>query len=174
MWQKLGTEANWRPHHAGVELVKDTAAVNGVVAALVLVWLLKRQLSARPVRERSWLPIALVIVGACETISYAHQFGMSARSATVLATSVGLGVLLAVGRAYTVRLWDNDATTMQQGNYWTAALWIIALAQHLALEALLDKNLAAVTLLAYFGLSMLAQRLTLLQRAHAEPEVERC
>ena len=153
--------------------MNDTAAVNGVVAALVLVWLLKRQLSARPVRERSWLPIALVVIGAVETVSYAHQFGMSIRSAAVLATSVSLGVLLAVGRAYTVRLWDDGLATMQQGNYWTAALWIVALGQHLALETLLDKNLAAVTLLAYFGLSMLAQRLTVLQRARGRSVIER-
>lgn len=143
----------------------DIAAINGVVTALILVWVLKRQLAVRPVREHSRLPIALLGVGALETISYAHQFGISARDGTVLAVSAFLGVVLAICRGYTVRLWTSGSATMRQGSYWTAALWIIALGQHLAADTVLDDNLAAVTLLAYLGLSLLAQRITLLHRA---------
>ncbi len=51
----------------------------------------------------------------------------------------------------------------------TAALWVVGLGQHLLVDLLAgDHGLGSASLLAYFGLVLLVQRLALLHRAGVE------
>lgn len=130
---------------------------------MVLAYLLWNQLQVRPARTRQTFPIVLVVVGAATFYSYAkvHPLSVGAEiaiGASLLLLALGLGAV----RAYTVKLWMDGSQLMRQGTLVTAALWIVGLGLHLALERAVGAAAASDVL--YLGLTLLAQRLVLQSR----------
>lgn len=142
--------------------------MNLVIAAAVLIWLLYRQLTERPVKERSLLGWIVLAYGVFAVSRFVPSTPVTPWDVAVLVGSALLGCALAALRAYTVRLRRHDGQLMQQGTVLTAALWIVGLGQHLLSELLMSTPaLAQTTLLAYFGVVILVQRGVLLARARA-------
>ncbi|MFJ5677616.1 hypothetical protein [Streptomyces sp. NPDC093097] len=145
--------------------MNNPTADNLAIAALVLVWLLSRQLTERPLRERSPVGLVLIAIGAVETGWYVTSYPLTWRDGALVAASLAAGVLLAAVRAFTVRLSVREGRIMRQGTALTAALWILGLAQHFLIDTAVAAQLGAVTVLFYFGVVLLAQQLVLVRRA---------
>lgn len=68
---------------------------------------------------------------------------------------------------YTVWLWRQDGQTYRQGNVLTTALWLISLALHVAIDAMVTPSLGSVSILLYFGIIIVVQQQVLLARARS-------
>lgn len=147
------------------------SATNVLVALVVLFLVLRRQLTARPLQDKSRLGLILAIVGALETLHFVSNQHLASRDMTLLVISLAIGLGLAALRAYTIRLWRQDGQTYQQGNLLTAALWIISLALHVAIDAMAKPGLGSVSILLYFGIVIVAQQQLLQARARSRAEV---
>ncbi|MFE6686424.1 hypothetical protein ACFVFQ_08075 [Streptomyces sp. NPDC057743] len=147
--------------------MNNPTATNLAITAVVLVWLLSRQLTERPLRERSPVGLVLLVIGAVETGVYVTSSPLSWRDGAVVVASLAVGVLLAAVRAFTVRLSVRGGRVMRQGTALTAALWIVSLGQHFLIDTAVAAQLGAVTVLFYFGVVLLAQQLVLVRRAAA-------
>lgn len=116
-------------NHAG-------SAVPGIVIALVvLVLVLWRQLSTRPLRERPLVAVILVLLGVAETVPVASRSTLSPRDAGLLLLSLAIGIALAALRALTVRIWADGDRVLRRGTILTALLWLASLAQHVTVTA---------------------------------------
>lgn len=139
--------------------------MNLAVTGVVLAWLLVRQLSVRPLKERSHLALILVVgglIGAAEFFGN-HRPGPAEVVLPLLSLVVGIG--LAAVRAYTMRLWRQDGEVLRQGTWVTAVLWLVSIGQHLLVDRLVLAGAGSATLLLYFGVVLGAQRQVLLLRA---------
>jgi hypothetical protein len=149
-----------------VDGVKDQALLNIAVTVLVLAFLLSRQLTVRPLRERSVIGLVLVVVGLVEVAQFAGAHPMGAGDIALLVLSLAIGCALAVVRAlWTIRLWVQDGRTMRQGNALTALLWVVSLGQHLAVDKVVLAGAGTATILLYFGVVLVVQREVLVLRA---------
>lgn len=111
--------------------------LNIVIAAAALLWILYRQLQARPIKENRpySLMLVLAVLGIVQIFQLAGQADISAAGYTALL----LGLLSGAGfgwlRGRIVHLWrDADGTLLRQGNWLTIVLWIVAIAVHLGLD----------------------------------------
>ncbi|MFJ9614240.1 hypothetical protein [Streptomyces noursei] len=146
----------------------DNPTVNNLaITAVVLIWLLSRQLTERPLREKSPIGLVLVVIGAVETGVYVASHPLSWRDGALVVASLVVGVLLAAVRAFTVRLSVRGGRVVRQGTVLTAALWVLGLGQHFLIDTAVAAELGAVTVLFYFGVVLLAQQLVLVRRAAA-------
>jgi len=146
--------------------VKDQTLINVVVTVLVLVFLLRRQLSARPLRERSVIGLVLVALGLVGSAQFFAAHHPGAGDIALLALSLVIGCALAVVRAlWTIRLWVRDGRTLRQGNALTALLWVVSLGQHLAVDKVVLAGAGSATILLYFGVVLTVQRQVLVLRA---------
>jgi hypothetical protein len=145
----------------------NASFANLAVTAVVLVWLLFRQLTERPLREKSRLGLVLVVVGAVETVSYVSGHRLSGHDAGMLVLSLVVGLALAAARAFTVRLRRHNGLITRQGTWLTGLLWIVAIGQHFLIDTTVAAGLGAVTILLYFGVVLLAQQQVLSARARA-------
>jgi hypothetical protein len=115
--------------------------------------------------------LILGIIGIVEMVQAAkgHRVGAStiAWIAVGLAVGAGLGVL----RARSVRIWRDDAgVAWQRGTLLTGGLWIVSLAAHFGLDALIDHSTTATSLgsadiLLYLAVSLGVQRELVRMRA---------
>lgn len=146
--------------------VNDQGLINIVITVLVLAFLLTRQLSARPLRDRSLIGLILVLVGLVGSAQFFTKNHPGAGDVALLVVSLAIGVALAAVRAlWTVRLWVQDGRTMRQGSALTAVLWVVSLGQHLAMDKLVMTGAGTATILLYFGIVLMVQREVLLMRA---------
>ena len=145
----------------------DVMAVNLLIAAVVLLWILARQLRTRPVRERSRIGIVLLVVGVVQTYSFVsgHRLGVADLSWVSLSLVIGLG--LAVLRAFTVRIWQEGGVVLRRGTWVTAVLWLVAIGQHLLIDQFVAPGFSDASLLLYFGVVLTVQQLVLVGRARA-------
>lgn len=144
----------------------DNAAVaNLAVTVLVLAWLLTRQLTERPLKEKSRLGLVLIVIGAVETLSFVRDHPLSGHDGLMLVLSLAIGLVLAAARAFTVRLRGTGGRLTRQGTWATAVLWIVSIGLHYLIDTTVDGGLGSVTILLYFGIVLLAQRQILLARA---------
>lgn len=142
------------------------SAVPGIVMALVvLVLVLWRQLSTRPLRERPLIAVILVLLGVAQTVPVASRSTLSPRDAGLLLLSLAIGIALAALRALTVRIWADGDRVLRRGTILTALLWLASLAQHVTVTASVSGGLGNTTLLIYFGLVLIAQHQILMIRA---------
>ncbi len=142
---------------------------NLLVGLAVFVWMLSRQLTARPLRERSTILWILLAVGVVETGQQIKADGSGARDVALVALSLAVGAALAFVRSRTIRIWSTPEGMFRQGSWLTAVLWLVGLGQHLLIDLFVhDHALASSSLLAYIGLVLLVQRLALLHRAGVE------
>ncbi len=142
--------------------------LNIVIALVILVWMVVRQLTRRPLKERSALGWIMLAYGIVEIARFTPSHPVSPLDIGVLVASTAIGCLLAAARAFTIRLEGTGAGATQQGNAWTAVLWMIGIGQHLLSEAFVSvPGLTQTSLLAYFGFVVLVQRQVLMGRARA-------
>ncbi len=139
--------------------------VSIAITALVLIWVLYRQVQVRPIRTTWVLPIGLVIVGIAEATQ--GSGGSNRMSATSVGILIALLVLDAGGlgavRALTVRLWRQGGTVVRQGTWVTVVLWLVGLGIHLGVDAV--AHISDSTALLYLAVTMTAQRFVLQARA---------
>lgn len=150
-----------------------TAAL--VLDALVLAWVLYRQLQVRRVWMRLTLrlPVVLGLIGIVEIVDFSHQHPIHAAAAGVLALSLliagaGFGAL----RALTVRLWSAGGVVLRQGTWVTMTLWLVSLGLHFAADAWVEAlkgpaGLTSASLLLYLGVTYGVQQAVVHHRAMA-------
>jgi hypothetical protein len=159
-----------------------------VIDLAALVWLLSRQVMARPLKESYTVPVILGIIGLTEFGAFLLGGGQQLTSflkgqrsfatipdrTTILAAVAGSLVLAAASgaiRAPTVRLWRQNGQFWRQGTWLTALLWIVSLGAHLGYDALITHgtgkaDVGAATTLLFLAVSLAVQRVILTARAH--------
>lgn len=136
------------------------------IGVVVLAWLFRRQLTARPVRERLTGALVLTAIGAVQTIdTFPLQQRITLTTLAVLSASVVVGLALSAARAYSMRLTVVQGTLMRQGTVVTALLWLLSVASHVVLGRADPVHSGTASLLAYIGLSLLAQQVVVRIRA---------
>jgi len=148
-----------------------------IIGIAALAFILYRQLAVRRVRDSYRLVIILAVVGVLELSRFLSNRNGShvgdGRIALALAGSAVLAVGMGVLRAMTVRLWrGRDGQLLRKGTWLTATLWVLAVAAHLALDALVaggvsgkTGNIGNATILLYLAVSFGVQQMVLLKRA---------
>ena len=114
---------------------------NIAIGLIVVGLLLVRQLQPRPARETSSIGLVLILAaaGIAEITKTTGSRHLTAAAVAWLAVSLMAGAGLGAVRAATVRIWrGQDGSAWRQGTILTAALWLIALAAHLALDTVID------------------------------------
>jgi hypothetical protein len=155
--------------------MSSTAIADIAIGIVVVALLVTRQMRTRRVRENSAARFVLIltVIGLAETYSAAkgHSIG-GATIAWVLGSLVVAGALGAL-RATTVKLWrGEDGAAWQHGTALTAALWIVAIAAHFAIEiginhSTIIANFGASTIFLYLAVTLGAQREVVRLRAAA-------
>jgi drug/metabolite transporter (DMT)-like permease len=141
-----------------------------VIGVAVLALLIYRQVQRRPVTQaRQRVGLILGVIGLVLAVQYLQK-----HSGTVVIAALIGSLVLAAGfgaaRAATVRLWMQSGQPWSQGNWLTVLLWVIAVAAHLGLDALLGSHkglsgLGSATLVLYLAVSLIVQFLIVNYRA---------
>jgi hypothetical protein len=150
-----------------------TSAGNLILAALLLGFILWRQLQPREVRQDSQyrLMLVLAVIGVVDLIGFADDPHVTALAWTLLAASLLLGAFFGVMRGALVPISRRDGVIVRQGNAVTVVLWVIGLAVHVFADMLIkgvDRSASGVgadTILLYLGIALAAQRIVTLSRA---------
>ena len=143
-----------------------------ILGVAVLVLLIYRQLSIRPVNASTLRLIAiLVIIGVLQTVQFLSKGHAHPLTYAALGGSLVLAAIFGALRAGTVRVWLDDGQAWSQGNWLTAALWLASLAAHLGYDILVvhgpgARGLGTATIVLYLAISLGFQRILVLQRAH--------
>jgi hypothetical protein len=105
---------------------------NYAVVALLIVWVLSRQLMARQVTVRKLflLPIILAVLGISSLNSaITHNNGHFTSSDTgFLALDLGVSVVLGIPRGMSIQLYPQDGVLWRKGTWLTLGLWILSFA----------------------------------------------
>ncbi|WP_018178768.1 hypothetical protein [Jongsikchunia kroppenstedtii] len=142
---------------------------NVLIAVVVIGFVLYRQMTPRPVRAASRLPLILLIIGGVQTVQHFQHGVSSIADIGLVAVSMLVGVGLAAARAHTVRLHrDESGQVWRTGTAATLVLWIVAIAQHVAIHLVVDPGLASASLMLYFGAVLLVQNLLVTRRAERQ------
>lgn len=142
-----------------------------IIGLVVLGWLMWRQLQVRELRRDRGYGAALILVaiGLVEIVHYGREHPLGTSGDLLLATSIAVAAGFGAVRATTVRLWTEDGRLLRQGTAITAALWLVAIAIHLAGDQVIAphdaERIGAVSLLLYLGVSLAVQRAALGERA---------
>ena len=114
---------------------------NIAIGLIVVGLLLVRQLQPRPAREASSIRLVLILgaAGIFEISKAVGHHHLTAATVAWLAVSLAVGAVTGAIRAATVRVWRaQDGSAWRQGTMLTAALWLISLGAHLALDTVID------------------------------------
>ncbi|MFD1677499.1 hypothetical protein [Alicyclobacillus fodiniaquatilis] len=137
-----------------------------LIDSVILLLILWRQSMTRPIRS-TVLPIILIVLGFVEFMAYAKQNPLSPIEIILFIVSLA-GPAAGIGYwrgSVAIRLWLDGTTIMQRGTWLNILLWLFALGLHLAIDMADSGQVASVSLLLYFGVSLGAQRLAVRQRA---------
>jgi hypothetical protein len=155
--------------------VSSTTSVSLVIGVLLLAYLLYRQLIVRRLRETYRVVVIFAIIGVLELSRYLSASGthIGGKVAVALVGSAVLAAVMGVLRALTVRIWRGDASQLfRQGTWLTAVLWLVAVAAHLGLDALVaggsggtGGNIGDASIALYLAVSLGVQQVVLLRRA---------
>jgi len=143
-----------------------------VLGALVLVFVLLRQVRVRPVRRvfAPRLPLVLGVIGFFTMVSYAGGHHVSSSSwlwvlGSMLVGALGLGAL----RGLSMRVWSSNGWVVRQGNAVTMALWLVSILVHFAAGAggthTGAAGLEGASFLLYLGLTLAVQSYVVHRRA---------
>ena len=156
-------------------------------AVLVLLWIVFRQLRARPVKERNAYTVMLVlgVLGLYQIATLAGKVPVPASAYVALVIGLGSGAFFGWLRGRLVRVWRQDGALFRQGNWLTVLLWIGGLLVHLGIDrvgvllAPASQQAAASAcgtngILLYLAVALAAQRSATLRRAplpqlHTQP-----
>lgn len=152
-----------------------TPVVSALIGLLVLAWIVYNQLRPREVTNRR-LRIAgvLGVVGLVQVTTAASGHPVSALALGLLVLGLVIGAGLGVGRAYTMRAWTApDGRRMIQGNWVTAALWLVGIAVHVGLDLLVrafdpaSEPVNTASIMLFVAVSIGAQALVAVRRSRA-------
>jgi hypothetical protein len=142
-----------------------------VIGLAVLALLIARQLQARRFSNSGWrIVVILAIIGVVQVSGYLKANHPGAVAYAALGGSLVLAAGFGALRASTVKLWTQEGQVWSQGNWLTAALWVIALAAHLGYDYLVapshgKADIGTATVVLYLAVSFGIQRLVVQQRA---------
>jgi len=161
--------------------------VNILIDLAALLWLLGRQVRARPLKESYKIPVILGIIGLFEFGALVLGGGKQLASflkgqrpftaipdgRIIIAAVAGSLILAAITgalRAPTVRLWRQDGQVWRRGTWLTVTLWIVSIGAHLGYDALIargtgEADIGDATMLLFFAVSLTVQRWMLVARA---------
>src|ERR1700761_8175551 len=107
--------------------MSSATIVNLIIRLAVLVLLLSRQLTTRPLSENYRLPVILGVIGLIEFVNFldGHPHDDGGIAAAVIGSLV-LAAVFGAARALTVRVWRDNGQLLRRGNWLTAALWVLA------------------------------------------------
>jgi hypothetical protein len=141
-----------------------SVATEIVLGVVVLGLLIYRQIRSRPVNASGLRLVAiLAVIGVIQAYQFLDSHHSGAVTYAALGGSLVLAAVFSVLRAVTVRVWLQGGQPGSQGNWLTAALWIVALAAHLGYDALVtpgrgSSGLGAATVVLYLAVSLGIQR----------------
>ena len=131
-------------YRGNAEGVITVLVVDVILGAAVLVFLIYRQLSVRPVNASALRLIAvLLVIGLLQTYRFLSQHHAHPVTFAALGGSLVLAAIFGALRARTVRVWLDDGQARSQGNWLTAVLWIASLAAHLGYDILVGHGNAS-------------------------------
>jgi len=150
-----------------------SSADNLIVAAVVLGFVLWRQLQPRDVREDSPYRLMLLLgaVGAVDLVGFADDHRVSALAWALVGASLAAGLVLGLLRGTTVRIWRREGVLVRQGTPATVALWGVGLGIHALADLAINgidssaRGIGSTSILLYFGIALAAQRFATLYRA---------
>ena len=128
-----------------------------ILGIAVLVLLIYRQLSTRPVNASALRLIAiLIIIGLLQTVPFLNRNHAHPLTFAAVGGSLVLAAIFGALRARTIRVWLQDGQAWSQGNWLTAALWIASLAAHLGYDILVvhgpgARGLGTATIVLYLA-----------------------
>jgi hypothetical protein len=157
--------------------------VTALIAAVVFVVILHRQLRAQPVNVAGGArrPLIFASIGVVLGVQYVLGHRVTALGVVGLTVSLVLAAVLAYLRGHTVRLWRQDGAWWRRGTALTLALWFCSVGSHLGIDALfghldpaegIGKGLGNATLLLYLGVSLGLQHLLVLHRVKVREAAE--
>lgn len=151
--------------------------VSFVLVAIILVFIIWRQLQERPVKEERGFG-GLFIVGAIGLVQLFDYVQIDPKSfifnaVLFLVFSLLLAVLLGWLRARYMHIWRDKGQLMRQGNVGTILLWALSIALHYLLDILALHlphgkaivGLASASVVLHIALSLGVQQYVVLQRA---------
>jgi hypothetical protein len=152
-----------------------TTLLQIAIAVAVLVWVIAKRFSPRPVRgdSRRWrLPLVLCAIGGYEVASLGRHTPPIHLTGTDLSFLVLCGLIsaaLGLLRGGTIRIYPLNGELMQRYAPVTAALWIGTIAIRLAMDLAapsfgVNKSVASTSLLLMFGISLLGESLAVAAR----------
>jgi hypothetical protein len=145
--------------------LSTTNAFNYVIIAALVVWVLTRQLQARPVVARKLfvLPLVLVVVGIASLNSATSKGGVhfTSTDATWLAIDLAVTMIFGVFRGSSIRLYAQDGVLWRKGTWVTLVGWVLSLAVRGGIGVLASdhgaKLVASSALALSFGVSLAVQ-----------------
>jgi len=153
--------------------LNTTNALNYLVIAALIVWVLARQLQARPVvvRKLFVLPIILVVVGigSLDSATSKGSTHFTTSDITWLAIDLAVTVLFGTVRGASVRLYPQDGVLWRKGNWVTLLGWLFSFAARAAIGVLASDQgaslVASSALALSFGVSLAVQGAVIYLRA---------
>ncbi|ALE05262.1 hypothetical protein AL755_06890 [Arthrobacter sp. ERGS1:01] len=156
--------------------MNQQSVINILIAVVVLVWILSRQLRAKPLREQRpyTLMIVLGVLGLVQIAQLAGKVQITGAAYAALVIGLVSGAVFGWLRGRFVHLWRVDGVLTRQGNWLTVVLWVVGIAIHLGLDdagVLLSPNngavnsLGTVGIMLYLAVALAAQRFATLARA---------
>lgn len=147
-----------------------SSLTNLVIGLVVLGFILSRQLQARPVKTDLRLPLIFAVIGLIQLSQFLSHGRHGTEIWAVLVGSLVIAAALAAVRAATVHVWVDADQAWRQGNWLTAALWVVSLGVHLGYDYLVDgkganAGLGTATLTLYFAVTYSIQRAIVQARA---------
>lgn len=151
--------------------------VNILIAVVVVVLLVVRQLRARPARETSAARFVLIlgVIGIVESASVAKGHRLSSETLSLVVGGLVVAAAFGWARAVSMRVWrEADGAAWRQGTVLTAFLWIVSLAAHLGIDVVVDgttdiKGFSSATILLYLAVTLGVQREIVRARAARIP-----
>ncbi len=154
--------------------------VQVAIAVAVLVWVVARRFTPRPVRgdARRWrLPIVLCAIGVYDVASLSRHtppVHVSGTDLSFLLLGGLISAVLGLLRGGTVRVYRLNGQFMQRYAPVTAALWVGTIAIRAAMDLAapsfgVDKSVASASLLLMFGISLLGESLAVAARTAGSP-----
>lgn len=142
--------------------------INIAVGVLVLVWILARQLTPRPVKQNSRTVLIIAVVGIVQVASYLQAHAVPAGELFAAVVGVLVAAAIAWPRATVNRIWqDASGQWWRQGGAMTLVLWLVAVGLHLLIGFVVpgllgvpqggDAGFEQVTLVLYLAVSLGAQ-----------------
>jgi hypothetical protein len=152
--------------------MSNKALIDILIGVAVVTLLVARQMRARPVREGSAARISVIlgVIGLIELSDATKGHSVGTGPVAWIVASLVVGGALGAARAFSTKTWRlQDGSAMSQGTVVTAALWVVSLGAHLAMEVGIDHStkiagLGASSLLLYLAVTLGVQREVLRRR----------